>query len=153
MKNYIRRGIQLGSCALVMVCAACSEQGREPPVQAAVSGEPPPVARESDMSVASIGEILTRQVSEAVADLSDRLGVAVNDIRVVQARSVQWGSGALGCPEEGMNYTQAIVPGVLVILETNGVSYRYHGRAKANLVYCPEERANEPAYGVGKEFM
>ena len=105
------------------------------------------------MNNSSIGGILTQQVSGAVADLSARTGIAADTIVVSEARSVQWGSGAIGCPKEGMNYIQVIVPGVLVILEADGVFYRYHGRSEAELVYCPDERAEEPAYGQGEEFM
>ena len=105
------------------------------------------------MTNSSIGESLTQQVSGAVADLAARTKIAADAIVVSEARVVKWGSGAIGCPKEGMNYTQAIVPGILVILEADGVLYRYHGRSEAELVYCPDERAEEPAYGPGKEFM
>ena len=61
MKKNIRQGIQLGLCALVMACTACSERDKEPLVEAAGSGESSQPAQESDMNVVSIGEILTRQ--------------------------------------------------------------------------------------------
>ncbi len=105
------------------------------------------------MTTPSIGDNLTKQVSGAVADLSARTGISSSAIKVNEARIVQWGSGAIGCPKKGMNYTQAMVPGVLVILEAGDVSYRYHGRLESALVYCPDEQAQEPAYGPGQEFM
>jgi hypothetical protein len=154
MKKCIRQGIQLGVCALVLTCAACSQNDAEAPAdKTAGSAEPSRQAQESDMNNSSIGEILTQQVSGAVADLSARTGIAADAIVVSEARSVQWGSGAIGCPKEGMNYTQAIVPGVLLLLEADGTVYRYHGRTGKRLVYCPAERAEEPAYGPGQEFM
>jgi len=154
MNTIIKQGIQLGMCALISTCMACSQHDAEAPTdETAGSVESPQQVQESDMNNSSIGEILTRQVSGAVADLSARTGIAEDAIVVSEARVVQWGSGAIGCPKEGMNYTQAIVPGVLVILETEGEFYRYHGRSEADLLYCPPERAEEPAYGQGEEFM
>ena len=155
MKENIRQGMQLGLYAVILACAACSEHDRDSsPGEATGSGELSQQEQEIDMNTSSsIGERLTQQVSDAVADLSARTGVAADAISVIQARSVQWGSGAVGCPQEGMNYTQAIVPGVLVILGADGTVYRYHGRKEGKLAYCPDERAQEPAYGPGKEFM
>jgi hypothetical protein len=154
MNKSIKQGIQMGMCALISTCMACSQHDAEAPAdKTAVSAEPPQQIQESDMNNSSISGILTQQVSGAVADLSARTGIAADAIAVSEARVVQWGSGAIGCPKEGMNYTQAIVPGVLVILEAGGVLYRYHGRSEAELVYCPDERAEEPAYGPGQEFI
>jgi hypothetical protein len=148
---YMKLGTQLSLCALVLTCAACSQQDAEPPaIDTAGAGEPSPQIQDS---ASSIGESLTQQVSGAVADLATRTGIAADAIVVSEARIVQWGSGAIGCPKDGMMYTQAIVPGVLVILEADGVFYRYHGRSEAELVYCPDKRAEEPAYGPGEEFM
>jgi hypothetical protein len=154
MNKSIKQGIQMGVYALISTCMACSQHDSEAPAdKTAVSAEPPQQIQESDMNNSSISGILTQQVSGAVADLSARTGIAADAIAVSEARVVQWGSGAIGCPKEGMNYTQAIVPGVLVILEAGGVLYRYHGRSEAELVYCPDERAEEPAYGPGQEFI
>lgn len=154
MNKNLKQGIQLGLCTLVLTCTACSERNAEPSAgETAGSGEPSQPVQESDMNATTIGENLTRQVSGAVADLAKRAGIAADTIIVVQARSVQWGSGALGCPKKGMNYTQAIVPGVLLLLEADGTIYRYHGSTESELAYCPDERAEAPAYGPGEEFM
>ena len=99
------------------------------------------------------GEELTRQANLAVADLAERMGIATDDITISSAALVNWGSGAVGCPKKGMNYTQAIVPGLLILLEANGVVYRYHGSAGSNVFYCPESRAEAPAFGSGEQFM
>jgi hypothetical protein len=148
---YMKLGTQLGVYALVLTCTACGQQDAKPPaIEMAGVGEPSPQMQDS---ASSIGESLTQQVSGAVADLAARTGIAADAIVVSEARIVQWGSGAIGCPREGMNYTQAIVPGVLVKLEAGGVSYRYHGRSETELVYCPDDRAEDPAYGPGEEFM
>jgi hypothetical protein len=66
-------------------------------------------------------------VVAAVDDLAAQLGVAPDEVTVVQALSVTWPDGSLGCPEPGMMYTQALVDGTFVLLEAGGEQYQYHG--------------------------
>ena len=47
------------------------------------------------------------------------------DPTLVTAEAVTWTSGALGCPEPGKYYTQALVEGMRVVVEVRGVSYDY----------------------------
>ena len=94
-----------------------------------------------------------QQVSGALDDLANRLNLDRKAILVFRASSVTWGSGAVGCPDGDMGYTQAAVPGLLVILEADGKQYRYHGRAGSPLFHCPDSRARAPAYGAGEEVM
>ena len=96
---------------------------------------------------------MDQQIKGAVTDLVARTGVAADAITVREARSVQWSSGAMGCPKSSMNYTQALVPGVRLLLEAKGEVYYYHGRNGRKLFYCPAERAQAPAYGQGLDVM
>jgi len=154
MNKSIKHGIRVGTCVLILTVTACSQDSVDPlAVVKAEPGNQAPRAQVSDIKVSAGGETPGQQVSGAITDLATRIGIAADAITVNEARVVNWGSSAIGCPQEGMNYTQAIVPGVLVILEAGGVSYRYHGRSEAELIYCPDERAKEPAYGPGQEFM
>ncbi|TCO32396.1 hypothetical protein EV652_1042 [Kribbella steppae] len=65
-------------------------------------------------------------VEQAKADLAKRLGVEAAQVTVVSSSEVTWPDGSLGCPEPGMNYTQALVPGSRIILEAAGKQYHYH---------------------------
>ena len=154
MNKSIQQALQLGVCGLVLTCGACKQDevemlaaGTDGPGKAVV-----PVP-ESGKKTASIGEMLSQKVTAAVADLSDRTGISADAITVSNASIVSWGSAAVGCPKEGMNYTQAIVPGVLVLLEAGGKIYRYHGSHNSELFHCPDDKAEAPAYGSGQEFM
>ena len=51
------------------------------------------------------------QIEFSKKDLAQRLGIADELVVLSGARHVTWRSGALGCPDPGMNYTQALVPG------------------------------------------
>ena len=99
MNKSIKQGIQMGMCALISTCMACSQHDSEAPAgEKSGSAKPPKQLQESAMNNSSIGEILTQQVSGAVADLSARTGIAKDAIVVSEARLVQWAraqSGAL----------------------------------------------------------
>ena len=93
------------------------------------------------------------QLAMATQDLATRLGIPEQDITALEARAVHWPSGALGCPQKGMNYTQAIVPGMLFLLEANGSTYRYHAGMTGQPRHCPDSQAQAPAYGTGEAVM
>ncbi len=65
-------------------------------------------------------------VDQAKADLIKRLGVDAAQVSVVSSEEVTWPDGSLGCPEPGMRYTQALVPGNRTVLEAGGKQYSYH---------------------------
>ena len=62
-----------------------------------------------------------------------------------------WSDSSLGCPEPGLVYTQALVPGYHVILEQAGTQYDYHADRRGNFSLCPPDRAKEPVQGGGAE--
>lgn len=68
----------------------------------------------------------------AAADLAARLGVGIDEVSVVSMEEVTWRDGSIGCPQPGRMYTQALVPGSLIVLRAKGQTYEYHaggGRA------------------------
>lgn len=78
-------------------------------------------------------------VQEAIRDLAARLDVAEGDIEVVEVRDVQWPDGALGCPEEGKMYTQAVVDGTQVLLGADERIYDYHAGSDGEPFLCPSD--------------
>jgi hypothetical protein len=138
----------IGVCVLAFSLAACSSDKPADLTAESKTGA-------SDTNAPVLRELLntTQQVNGAKSDLAVRAGLDENDILVKQASAVTWGSSALGCPEKGMNYTQAAVPGLLVILESAGKQFRYHGRKGHPLMFCPNKRAQAPAYGPGEEVI
>ncbi len=75
-------------------------------------------------------------VVQAMTDLSQRLSVTVDDIELVSLLEVTWRDGSIGCPEAGVAYTQALVPGQQMILRVNGVEYYYHSAKNSVFTYC-----------------
>lgn len=154
MNKCIKQSIRMGTCALVLSVMACSQDGVEPFAdETVVSSEPSQQLVENGTNASKGNKTQDQQISNAVADLAARLSTGADTITVAQARAVTWGSSAMGCPKKGMNYTQAVVPGLLLLLEADGTMYRYHGRTGSSLFYCPDARAEAPAYGPGQEIM
>jgi hypothetical protein len=58
------------------------------------------------------------------ADLAGR-GVQTDQLRVVSAQSVTFNDGSLGCPAPGVQYTQAQVKGMQVVVEAAGRRFDY----------------------------
>lgn len=69
-------------------------------------------------------------VDLAKEDLSQKLGVKKEEIRLLKIEEVDWPDTSLGCPQEGMFYAQVITPGYKITLEGRGKSYIYHSDFK-----------------------
>ena len=68
-------------------------------------------------------EVPTPRWDAIAADLEKR-GVE-GEPALVSAHAVTWNNGALGCPQPGRSYTQAMVEGMQVIVTVAGRSYDY----------------------------
>ncbi|HLS39315.1 MAG TPA: hypothetical protein VK038_00960 [Ornithinicoccus sp.] len=110
-----------------------------PPQAALPTGPVPPAVAERP------------QVRKAVADLAQRLGVEESAVTVAGHREVTWRDGSLGCPEPGMMYTQALVPGEQLVLEVDGKLYAYHAATGRDFSYCANPQ--EPAPGGATSTM
>ena len=60
------------------------------------------------------------------SDAARRAGTSAANVTVRSAQAVDWPDGSLGCPQAGVMYTQAIVPGyrVLVVAGERHFDYR-----------------------------
>jgi hypothetical protein len=130
---------------LIVVCLSlvvgCTETARE--TEQGSPNSEPSAGAESRMSP-EIKMKVDEQLAFAVSDLAQRLGVEEDTIGAAAVRQVTWRSGALGCPEPGLSYTQALVPGLLIILQVGEEGYGYHARQGGQPFYCPRERVEMP---------
>lgn len=108
------------------------------------SGSSPTQAAELETPTVEMPMNLNGQLEFSIKDLAKRLDVSPESIKVSGARMVTWRSGALGCPEPGMNYTQALVPGSVIYLQVDNVIHAYHGKIGSEPFYCPRERVEQP---------
>lgn len=87
--------------------------------------EPPP---------ATTGEVPASILDAILADAATR---SDGPFVVVRAQAVTWSDGSLGCPEPGMNYTQALVDGYWVVLEGDSQTLDYRASANGSFKLCP----------------
>ncbi len=90
------------------------------------------------------GEVPDDLMDKILADLEGRTGAQRAEFETLQAEAVQWNDGALGCPEPGQVYTQAIVDGFRVVLKHEGKTYDYHAAAKGFFKLCTGFRPTRP---------
>ena len=84
------------------------------------------------------GEAPETLLDSILKDLSERSGVALDKISVYQAEAITWSDGSLGCPQLGMFYTQALVPGFRIILEIGDQKYDYHAAETGYFILCQQ---------------
>ena len=82
------------------------------------------------------GDISQEMLDELLTQAAGDTGVPENEIMVVTAESVTWSDGSLGCPEPGMGYTQALVPGYRVVLDVAGEEIHYHAGSDGEFFAC-----------------
>jgi hypothetical protein len=86
-------------------------------------------------------------VAAAIADTASREGVAPDEVVIAGWSPVTWSDGSLGCPEEGMAYTQALVDGELLLLRVGTGLFQYHGGEGGSLSYCADPSATYTVRG------
>ncbi len=87
-------------------------------------------------------------VRMAVEDLTQRLSLAPEAIRLVSVGAVEWSDASLGCPQPGMMYAQVITPGYRVVLEAGSKRYEYHTDRAGVAVLCQAEGVMSIGTGV-----
>ncbi len=157
--SYTRAHILMSTGLVALVLIGCSSpqlsNASEEPTSHKKSTAPVQAKTRTKFSeVGSAPKILKKmdkqeQTSFAREDLAKRLGVSMEETSVSGAIQVTWRSGALGCPKPGMNYTDALVPGVLIMVKVGNTAYRYHGSRDQQPFYCPDALAESQYLNSG----
>ena len=127
---------------IIVSLAACQKVDDQSELQSPTERDQPKITQESGSRELTMN--FNQQLSFSKQDLANRLDVNVDDIKINVARQITWRSGALGCPKPGMSYTQALVPGVLILLDINGETYGYHAQQNQKPFHCPSRQAVIP---------
>ncbi|MGI9245787.1 MAG: hypothetical protein ACR2I8_03670 [Steroidobacteraceae bacterium] len=98
----------------------------------------------ADVATGAPAAVPADLIGMAVSDAARRLGIARNDVKLVAADAVVWPDGSLGCPQPGMMYAQALVPGYRILLRASGQELNYHASKKGGPTFCPAERVAPP---------
>jgi hypothetical protein len=114
-----RRARMALAAGCIVVLGACGGDAADGPGPAVPDGA-------AEATLVSL-DAVPDEVQAAIADAAVRFGVAESEVAVAGALRVVWSDGSLGCPEDGMMYTQALVEGYLLTLEVEGRRVDYHG--------------------------
>ncbi len=137
----------LAAASLLLLAGACGEAdgpADEPdtPTDEATPDDPDePDTTQED----AIDEALVDHVTAAVEAAAADADVSADDVEVVRAESVTWSDGAVGCPQPGEMYTQALVEGYRIELSVAGETVSYHGADGDEPFRCDDPQ--EPADG------
>lgn len=109
----------------------------------ACAAEPPPAAERTmsgqDASMPTDGAPVLppeRLLGPVLADASKRTGLPTEELVVTNAWRRTWNDGSLGCPQPGMHYTQALVPGWQVIVAAGEQSLDYRLSDRGYFMVC-----------------
>lgn len=101
--------------------------------------QPTPTPEGTPISQPTLPPEAEQPVRLAKEDLARKLGIPVEQVKVVKVEAVEWSDTSLGCPESGKMYAQVITPGYRVTLEAAGITYEYHTDKGSNVVECGDE--------------
>jgi hypothetical protein len=82
------------------------------------------------------GEVPEDLLDAILADAAQRSGAPSESLEVVMAAAVTWNDGSLGCPEPGMFYTQALVDGYQVVIDTGDEELDYRVGSGGSFRLC-----------------
>jgi hypothetical protein len=111
-----RLALALGLAAVLVACGGSGDDADGPAVPSGAV----------EASLVSL-DVLPEEIAAAIADAAVRFGVSEQEVAIAGALRVVWSDGALGCPEDGVMYTQALVDGYLLTVEVAGRRVAYHG--------------------------
>ncbi len=116
----------VAGAAIVLLLAGCAPGGT--PMNSPGSTPRPPQTGTplpgASPSTGTETEVPPKRWAAIVGDLASR-GVPTDSVALVSSRSVTWNDGSLGCPAPGQSYTQALVPGMQVLVKVGGTQYDY----------------------------
>ena len=73
---------------------------------------------------------------QIIEDIIGRTGIDRNAISLLSYEAVTWPDGAIGCPQPGMAYTQALVDGYRLLFDASGKQMFYHTAGTQRFVFC-----------------
>ena len=88
-----------------------------------------------------VPEAILNSILKEAAKLAN---VPPQELVIVRAEAVVWSDGSLGCPEPGMQYTQALVNGYWVVIRSAEQVYDFRLSRDGSFRLCPEGHGHPP---------
>ena len=144
-RRQLAGAVICAAVALITVTSSAggSEEARTDGVSASETPVPEPTP------AANPGPVQARVPKEHLEPVLNKAAALANVPRdklvIVQAESVVWSDGSLGCPEPGALYTQALVDGYWIVIAAEGKTYDFRMALNGVFQLCPEGRGGRPA--------
>jgi hypothetical protein len=140
LKTRLRVLVVAAACAAPLMACGAETRGKAkvgvaPPERIPDVVETTGVPQGAAVTMAELPRELRRVV---VADAAKRFGVAESAVVLTRAERVTWNDGSLGCPQPGMGYTQALVPGYRVVARTADQELIYHTDESSGAIACAQ---------------
>jgi hypothetical protein len=81
-------------------------------------------------------EAAEKLVTLVKQNLAQRLNIAIDQIVLLEIKSVVWRDASLGCPKPAIDYIRVETPGYRIVLEASGQTYNYHTDQVKRFVMC-----------------
>ena len=129
--------------AMSSLLAACAANGGGEPAntdESDHSGDPSMDVHPSGGAPHTEDGFPPELLAEIVGAGAREAGVETDAVDIVVAEAVTWSDGSIGCPEAGMMYTQALVPGYRVVLEVDRQQLNFHAAESGDFRFCENPR-------------
>jgi hypothetical protein len=142
-KSLVRAWLMIAACAAPLAACAAEPKGVgvAPPARIPDVVDPPLNRPHDRISTAAVPAVIRRLVA---ADAAAHLRVSENSVVLSRADRVVWSDAALGCPQPGMGYVQAVEPGYRIVVRTAETELVYHTNertdAAASIIRCDAAR-------------
>lgn len=147
--------VLIAALAATLLLAACgSLPGASTPSDLPTPGStatlpadtvPPDLTLPPEMSMPpNLGEFPEPLFRQAAEEAAAAANATLDQVEVVRAEHVTWSDGSLGCPEPGMGYHQALVPGYWLVLRVAGQEFDFRGGERGLLRLCPAGQGVPP---------
>jgi hypothetical protein len=112
--------------AFSILVAACTPGANGSLPDTGATAQPGAGTAAPDLPAGELPEGTPQAVTEALAFLSQELGITVEEITVQAFEQVDWSNACLELPEQGEVCAEVITPGFRVRLEANGEQFVVH---------------------------
>ncbi len=123
---------QSGESALTIVPIKATQLQSTPPATAMSSS--------SNSTSETVPSHLQPIVEQIIDDIFGRTQADRNAITLISHEAVTWPNGAIGCPQPGYMYTQALIEGYRLTFDANGQQMLYHTAGTDRFVFCDSNK-------------
>lgn len=127
----MQRYLWLAGVLLLILAGGCAG-----PSAPGVQPEQTPVTQPTNTPAVAVPEEAQELVRTAREALAERLNQAEDTIELVDVKSIEWPTAAMGCPQPDKMYAQVVTPGYIVRLKTDGTVHEAHVSERGQVALC-----------------